>query len=126
MLEQTTVLSRLHGRQLSAVVFVQDYMQFQFDGPVLTTYLCPLLILKDGVLTYDDTGYKDSICDCIGSIVVDTFDEPDHRIGVVFENGAALQISLQAEDQIGPEAATFDDSSSNDFMVWRTGDQAEA
>lgn len=36
-------LQCLIGEQLSAVVFVQDYVQLQFDGYQLTTYTTPLV-----------------------------------------------------------------------------------
>jgi hypothetical protein len=34
--QEVQTLSRIVGEQLSAVVFVQDYLQLQFDGPTLT------------------------------------------------------------------------------------------
>jgi hypothetical protein len=40
-LELKKSMAEIIGRQLSSVTFVQDYMQFDFDGARLTTYTLP-------------------------------------------------------------------------------------
>ena len=37
------VLSCLHNQPLSAVTFVRDYLQLQFDGPCVSAYVWPTL-----------------------------------------------------------------------------------
>jgi hypothetical protein len=70
---------RLVGEQLSAVCFVQDYLQLEFDGYKLTTYTTPLVETKpDEWLAYEHDQYKNGLCRFIARQVERVVCEPGH------------------------------------------------
>ena len=104
--ENQGYFSRIVGEQLSAVSFVMDYLQLQFDAYFLTV-LTPLVILV-GEQSYrlGDLPYRDALCERITHIVKEVTLSADHlRIG--FDDGAAFDISLKEEDYVGAEAINF-------------------
>jgi hypothetical protein len=57
------------GEDLSAVTFVRDYLQLNFDGPVLTV-LCPLVVhWPEGIASSEQPGFRDALCGVIGETV---------------------------------------------------------
>jgi hypothetical protein len=52
-------LSVLLGRQLSAVEFVQDYLQLRFDGPCLTAITHPRVSVGNRWWEWGISGYRD-------------------------------------------------------------------
>ena len=58
------------GEQLSAVCFVQDYLQLEFDGYKLTTYTTPIVIIGESTyVAYHQDNYKNFLCDFIAKKV---------------------------------------------------------
>jgi hypothetical protein len=55
-------LQMLIGEQLSAVTFVQDYLQLQFDGPRLTVFSHPVVMLGDKTFHWGKPGFRDALC----------------------------------------------------------------
>lgn len=112
-------LNSIVGEQLSAVVFVQDYVQLQFGGPALTltAFTLPKVKVGDTEVEYGKSGYRDALCSCISKIVSNAFAIEGEEIGVEFEDGSVITISLEAEDYRGPEAAMFSNSN-NELSVW--------
>jgi len=62
-------LVAIEGEQLSAVTFVQDYVQLHFDGPTLTTITRPTVVAGDASFDYGAAGYRDRLCALIGHVV---------------------------------------------------------
>lgn len=63
--EKSDYFSRIIGEQLSAVSFVMDYLQLQFNGYLLTV-LTPLVVVSDDhSYTFADLGYRDALCERI-------------------------------------------------------------
>lgn len=116
MAQSVRVLQDLLGRQLSAVVFVQDYLQLQFDGSLLTVTTWPL-VRRDGEFAHGEPGYRDALCGCIAQ-VVDVADvvEAD-RFRIVFRDGSRLIISLKDADRVDPEAVRLDQEDGH-WSVW--------
>jgi len=117
-LESKTILSCLKGEQLSAVTFIQDYVQLHFDGPFLTAYVWPHILNENGSVTPKVSGYRDTLCELIGKIVVKAFEMPDDRLAIEFANGAVLEVSLRESDREGPEAAVFREQAGKGLRVW--------
>ena len=63
--ENQMYFARLVGEQLSAVSFVMDYLQLQFD-PYLLIVLTPLAV-HTGERSYrlGDSAYRDALCERI-------------------------------------------------------------
>ena len=78
---------RLVGEQLSAVCFVQDYLQLEFDGYKLTTYTTPLVeTTPNECMAYEHDQYKNRLCRFIAQRVERLICEPD-RILLTFQHG---------------------------------------
>lgn len=116
--ESKSVLHYLDNEQLSAVTFVQDYVQLHFDGPCLTAYVWPHILNQKGSIAPKVPGYRDALCERIGKIVVQAFEEPGERLAIVFADGVTLEVSLKEADREEPEAAMFHDQSGKSWNVW--------
>jgi hypothetical protein len=118
MTDQESSLSMLKGRQLSAVTFVQNYIQFHFDGPYLNTYVWPRL-LNGEEFSPRTPGYRDALCNRIGKAVVDTVEERNDKLAIEFDDGVVMEVSLREADRESLEAAMFQDGSSGEVWdVW--------
>jgi hypothetical protein len=60
-------LKSIIGQQLSAIVFIMDYLQFQFGGlrPMLTAITLPTVELDAEVFGPHSSGYRDRLCERI-------------------------------------------------------------
>jgi hypothetical protein len=99
--------NQIIGEKLSAVVFVLDYHQLQFDGPSFTI-LNPITVIAGGssVVVGEDQ-FRNHLCEQIAKIVsCVVFREGDALI-IEFEDGSMISVSLKEEDYVGPEAVIF-------------------
>ena len=93
------------GEDLSAIVFVRDYLQLQFNpSPQLSVYSSGVVTSANGRLArLGDEAFANLLIGLIGKRVRRVkVDETDFRI--VFENEAEIVISLRPEHYVGPEA----------------------
>lgn len=107
-------LDVLLHRQLSAVTFVQDYLQLDFDGKRLTVYAWPAVSLCDSRFTVDDNGYKDALCAFIAKPVTKTT-ETESEIVLAFDCGS---ITIDLVEDLGMEHLVYDDTVSNTWAWW--------
>ncbi|UGY14850.1 hypothetical protein [Bradyrhizobium septentrionale] len=107
------ILDALRGRNLSAVAFVQDYLQLQFDGPVLTTFVWPRIITPTLTATFGMPVYRDALCAQIGKSVAGGFVDVEAAFRLFFADGSIIEVSLAASARQGPEAIVFQDSKGN-------------
>ena len=103
-LERT--LSAVIGRRLTAVVFIHDYLQFDFDGPCLTALNVPTIQRDDVLLARGQNGYCDAVCAQIG-VTVGKIGMAGQQLEIRFANGAIVRISLAESDYTGPEAINY-------------------
>ena len=106
-------LESLVGLELSAVAFVRDYVEFQFDGPVLRALANPLVRTEGDKSQFPDPGSRDALCSLIGRAiesvrVIWSEDSPtgDERIEFAVRD-ATVVIPLGPERGDCPEAAHF-------------------
>jgi len=99
-------LAKLAGEELSAVTFVRDYVQLEFDGPCLNAYTAPAVTHGSESLSLGQPGYRDVLCGQIGGRVECTKVD-DQRVSIIFANGVVVSISLRDDDYRGPEALEF-------------------
>ena len=111
-------LKCLIGEILSAVIFVEDYVQLIFNGSILTAYVWPVIHTQGKSFTFESATYKDNLCNLIGKHVTEAIGHNDEMIRIVFESGEAIVISL-LDDNLGggPEFATFK-TRDNKYVVW--------
>lgn len=62
------VLDTLTGHRLAAVVFVEDYLQFQFDGPGirLSAYSLPTVMVHGRASRAGESDWRNDLCSLIG------------------------------------------------------------
>ena len=111
------VLATLVGRQLGSVEFVQDYVQFHFDGPTLTVFEYPAVEDDRNRYTEGLTGYRDALCGLIARKVRATATCDGEELRLEFEGGAHIVVPLHREDD-NPEVAMFQDPHRRIAAVW--------
>jgi hypothetical protein len=95
------------GEKLSAITFVLDYWQFQFDGPFLNA-LTRVQVNADGWVWKDgDDQFRNLICGQIGKVVSKVTLVESEVFAIAFEDGSSISISLRAEEYRGAEAIVF-------------------
>jgi hypothetical protein len=98
-------LRDLVGLELSAVSFVRDYVEFEFDGPVLRSLASPIVSVDGVRWEFPHPGSRDAMCELIGRAVVEAQDLPE-RLLLGFAGDAIVEVPLSGEDA-GPEVAHF-------------------
>ncbi len=105
-------VSALEGQELTAVEFVADYLRLRFDGPMLTLYAWPHVLLADFSVAFGEPEYRNALCAQIGEMVATAKLEELDSLTVEFESGTVLAISLREEDVDGPEAGGYSEDGS--------------
>ena len=100
-------ISALEGQELTAVEFVSDYVRLRFDGPMLTLYAWPHVLLSDFSIAFGEPEYRNALCAQIGEIVAKASLEEMEALTVEFESGTVIALSLREEDLDGPEAGSY-------------------
>lgn len=112
MNEATRLLREaLIGEQLSAVTFVMDYFQFDFDGNKLTVLTQPKAELYDE----DIPNFRDRLCTFIAKRVTSAEEIAGIAIHIDFEGTGRLIIPLDNDARLQVEAAYF---STQKKTVW--------
>jgi len=100
-------LSAIEGQELSAVEFVQDFLQLRFEGPLLTLFTWPDVFREEGSYAYGEPEFRNVLCALIGDSVTAATLEEGEAIEIAFESGVVLRASLREEDLDGPEAGQY-------------------
>ena len=103
-------LSPIVGQELTAVEFVQDFLQLRFDGPLLTLFIWPDVFREEGSYAYGEPEFRNVLCAQLGGTVTAATLEEGEAMEIEFENGVILRASLRAEDLDVPEAGQFSES----------------
>jgi hypothetical protein len=96
------------GEQLSAVTFVQDYVQLHFDGPRLTVFSHAVVMLGDKTFHGGKPGFRDALCGSIAKKVTEARVAYGDNISISFADGSMIKISLKDENYPDGEAVSFD------------------
>ncbi|NEX91357.1 hypothetical protein [Caulobacter sp. 17J65-9] len=112
----TEALQVLTGERLSAVTFLKDYLQLDFDGHVISAYALTDVRDEDGTITADDPGFRDALCARIGWEVAGA-EVGAERVLVRFEDGGEVGVSLRQQDRYGTDALSFESFSSDAVHV---------
>ena len=108
-------VSALEGQELTAVEFVSDFLRLRFDGPMLTLYAWPHVLLADFSVAFGEPEYRNALCAQIGEMVGTAKLEELDAMTVEFESGTVIALSLREEDLDGPESGSYSaDGSDND------------
>jgi hypothetical protein len=105
-------ISAIEGQELTAVEFVADYLRLRFDGPMLTMYAWPHVLLAEFSIAFGEPEYRNALCAQIGETVATAKLEELDSLTVEFESGTVLALSLREEDVDGPEAGSYSEDGS--------------
>ena len=105
-------ISAIEGQELTAIEFVADYVRLRFDGPMLTLYAWPHVLLAEFSLAFGEPEYRNALCAQIGETVATAKLEELDALTVEFESGTVLALSLREEDVDGPEAGSYSEDGS--------------
>ena len=106
------------GRQLASIEFVWDYLQFRFDGPCITVYTEPRLVLKGSEVRADSPDFKNALCALIGNTIIKSSLDLDSRsLKLMFDGDRVLMISFRDEDYRGPEAINIVDVDRQQWII---------
>ena len=111
-------LVAIEGEQLSAVTFVQDYVQLHFDGPMIRAITRPVVVAGDTSFDFDAPGYRDRLCGLIAKKVARAYVRPGERLQLDFQDHASLVVSLKPEKYRAAEAVIFSDGKTEQWAVW--------
>ncbi len=100
-------ISAIEGQELTAVEFVSDYLRLRFDGPMLTLYAWPHILLADFSIAFGEPEYRNALCAQIGEMVAKTALDEMEALTVEFESGTVIALSLREEELDGPEAGSY-------------------
>lgn len=100
-------ITAIDGQELTAVEFVQDYLRLRFDGPMLTLYAWPHVLLADFSIAFGEPEYRNALCAQIGEIVAKAALEEMEALTVELESGTVIALSLREEDLSGPQAGSY-------------------
>jgi hypothetical protein len=98
----------LRGRELSAVVFVRDYLQLQFDPPpTLNIYTPVTVVSEERTEVHGEPGFANLLIGQIGKTVRDVVVRAGESFELGFSDGSRLCASLRPVDLVGGEAIYF-------------------
>lgn len=108
----------LLDEELSAVAFVQDYVEFHFSGPILRSISNPS-ILCDGIeFRFPEAGSRDALCKAIGSTIRKITLVDDKLFRFVTSNGCDVRIPLDELSRRSGEAMHFIAGPNQPLQVW--------
>jgi hypothetical protein len=111
-------LKRLIGEQLTAVVFILDYVQLQFsNGSTLTALTWPSVDADGTATLYGMPNYRDALCERIAKTVRAGTVVEGENLRVEFDDDSVISVSLKPEDYSAAEAAVLDHGA-DDWWSW--------
>ena len=117
------LLGRLVGLELGAVAFIRDYVELNFDGPLLTCEVWPTVGIGESVLGIRNPGYRDALCSFIGQAVAATAEATGQGLSVAFSQGS-ISLHPSWDELVGPEIAMLSGFADRAWMVWRPGEDS--
>ncbi len=107
MAEVHDYLDEIVGATLSAITFVSDYYQFQFNGPMFNVLTPVTVDSESGRAITGDDQFRNLVCGQIGRIVRKVTVREGEAIVIRFQDESEVRFSLNESDYPGPEAVIF-------------------
>jgi hypothetical protein len=86
----------LVGREISAVAFARDCVEFHFDGPVLRSRADPQVTVGEAVYHFPKPGSRDAICLVIGATVQSLSVDESRHLEFATSNGCRVRLPFGA------------------------------
>lgn len=117
-MQKEVQLQDMMGESVSAICFVQDYVELHFDGPILRCLIGPVLKSAGFNGMFPENGSRDALCALIGQ-PVQTLSLDDHeKLEVKFASGTTLVVPLNQVNRTSPEAMHFIPRVGGPIQVW--------
>jgi len=102
------IAEQVVGRRLSAVTFVLDYIQLQFDPPPILNALTPVRVVCGGrSARFGDELFRNLICEQIPKTIKSVSLVDEQSLRLILDDDSEIAISLRREDYRGPEAVVL-------------------
>jgi hypothetical protein len=111
-------LSDLVGEEISAVSFVQNYVEFHFNGPVLRSVANPKAITANSTIQFPEIGSREVLCQFIGQTVRIIELKENDSLTIVTNDNYTLIIPLDPEHSRGHENMHFKPNDSQPQQIW--------
>ena len=86
----------LVGREVSAVAFARDSVDFHFDGPVLRSRADPQVVVGEAVYHFPKPGSRDALCLVLGATVRSLSLDESRHLEFTTSNGCRIRLPLGA------------------------------
>jgi hypothetical protein len=101
------LVQHLVGRRLNEVMFVRDYIQFDFDGLTLNAVTLPTIQVGRRQFTPGEAGYGNALSERIGQSVENASLRKGEVLRISFNDSGDLSISLRPTDHTESEVAVY-------------------
>ena len=108
----------LVGEQLSAVAFVQDYVELHFDGPVIRALTNPIVVSNGARISFPAPGSRDALCQFIGRKVAKIELQEQVSLTCHFQGDGSIIVPLDHGSCRAAEAMHFQESPTGTLQVW--------
>ncbi len=93
------------------MAFVQDYVEFHFDGPELTCYVSPTLQVRAETVRQFDDRYRNLLCENIAQVVHTIDYVESQHLTIIFANEDSIRLNLDLNNpEIVAEIGIFWDA----------------
>lgn len=86
----------LIGREISAVAFAREGVEFHFDGPILRSRADPQVAVGEAVYCFPKPGSRDALCLVIGATVQSLDLDESRHLEFTTSNGCRVCLPLGA------------------------------
>ncbi len=86
----------LVGREVSAVAFARDVVEFHFDGPVLRSRADPQVDVGEATYCFPKPGSRDALCLVIGATVRSLSLNESRHLEFTTSNGCRVRLPIGA------------------------------
>ena len=86
----------LIGREISAVAFAREGVEFHFDGPILRSRADPQVAVGEAVYCFPKPGSRDALCLVIGATVQSLDLDESRHLEFTTSNGCRVRLPLGA------------------------------
>lgn len=84
------------GREVSAVAFARDGVEFHFDGPILRSRTDPYVVVGEAVYHFPKPGSRDALCLVLGATVQSLSLADSRHLEFTTNNGCRVRLPLGA------------------------------
>ena len=95
---ETTIPLEEHS-ELAGVAFIQDYVEFHFDGSILRAIADPTIKMEGQIVNRSDQGWRDALCSLIGKEILSIIITENKDCEIRFTTGELVKIDLSARSE---------------------------